>query len=165
MWAIAEEVREVHREFRSRGEIYGADVARRLDDAEATTDTEIRAGRDWQAMVRSRLTDALSGVDLLVTPTVAVRSKTIGEDMIGDRHYRAVLSYFSAIVNHTLHPAIALPLAGSGTPPLSLQLIGPMGGEALLLGVARRLEGVDVSRFTPAGPNPQQWGGGTIRAN
>lgn len=162
MWAIAEEVREVHRQFRQKGEIYGADVAKRLDDAEATTDTEIRAGRDWQEMVRSRLSDAFGGVDLLATPTIPVRSKTIGEEMIGDRHHRAVLSYFSAVVNHALHPAIALPLAGTGRPPLSLQLIGPMGGEALVLGTARRLEAARLSRFTPATPNPQQRGSGTI---
>lgn len=162
IWAIAEEVREVHREFRSRGELYGDDVTRRLDEAEAATDTQIRAGRDWQRRMRSLIGEALDGLDLLVTPTVPVRSKVIGEEMIGDRHYRSVLSYFSAVVNHTLHPAIAMPLTGSGAPPLSLQAIGPMGSEPLLLGFARHLVGAGVSSFMPAESKSQWRAGDTI---
>ena len=153
MWAIASEARQVHREFRVRGEPYGEDVAHRLDDADRVTDEELKKGRDWQKMLRSRFSAALSEVDLLITPTVPVRSKVIGQEMIGDLHYRAVLSYFSAMVNHALHPAIALPLADSGTPPLSLQAIGPLAGETLLLGFARLLEMEGISGFTVAGSN------------
>jgi aspartyl-tRNA(Asn)/glutamyl-tRNA(Gln) amidotransferase subunit A len=163
VWAIAEEVREVHRDFRARGELYGEDVARRLDEAESTTDAQVRAGRDWQANIRGILTNALQQHDLLVTPTVPVRSKVIGQEMIGDRHYRAVLSYFSAVVNHTLHPAIAMPLAGTGEPPLSLQAIGTLGSEPLLIAFARSLEDAAVSSFTVARSNPQTRGRDTIR--
>jgi aspartyl-tRNA(Asn)/glutamyl-tRNA(Gln) amidotransferase subunit A len=163
IWAIAEEVCDVHRDFRARGELYGEDVARRLDEAESTTTSERRAGRDWQGKMRQLLASALADHDLLVTPTVPVRSKVIGEEMIGDRHYRAVLSYFSAVVNHTLHPAIALPLTGTGSPPLSLQAIGPMGSEPLLIGFARSLESSGISSFKPAVSNPQTQGRDTIR--
>ena len=163
IWAIAEEVRGVHRDFRARGELYGDDVARRLDEAESTTDTQVRAGRDWQTEIRDILAGALRQYDLLVTPTVPVRSKVIGQEMIGDRHYRAVLSYFSAVVNHTLHPAIAMPLAGTGKPPLSLQAIGPVGSEPLLIGFARSLEDAGVSSFTVARSNRQTRGTDTIR--
>jgi Asp-tRNA(Asn)/Glu-tRNA(Gln) amidotransferase A subunit family amidase len=163
IWAIAEEVREVHRPFRSRGEHYGADVARRIEDAEATDDGQVRAGRDWQERMRGIAAEAFSEVDLLLTPTVAVRSKRIGEEMIGDRHYRAVLSYFSAVVNHTLHPAIAMPLTDTGAPPLSLQAIGPRGGEAMLLGFARWAESIGLSSFSVARSNSQQRGEDTIR--
>jgi aspartyl-tRNA(Asn)/glutamyl-tRNA(Gln) amidotransferase subunit A len=163
IWAIADEVREIHREFRQRGELYGDDVTRRLDEADATTDSQIRAGRDWQERMRQSLATAFAGHDLLITPTVPVRSKTIGEEMIGDRHYRSVLSYFSAVVNHTLHPAIAMPLTGTGAPPLSLQAIGPMGSEPLLLGFARSLQDAGISSFTVARSNPQGLGRDTIR--
>lgn len=148
MWAIAGEVREVHRQFRARGEPYGEDVAHRLEDADRVTDDELRQGREWQMMLKSRFAGALSEVDLLITPTVPVRSKVIGEEMIGDLHYRAVLSYFSAIVNHALLPAVAIPLAGTGSPPLSLQAIGPLDGERLLLGFARQLESEGISGFS-----------------
>jgi aspartyl-tRNA(Asn)/glutamyl-tRNA(Gln) amidotransferase subunit A len=153
MWAIAGEARQVHREYRERGEKYGEDVTRRLDDADQVTDGQLAEGRQWQTMLRSRFADALSEVDLLITPTVPVRAKVIGEEMIGDLHYRVVLSYFSALVNHALHPAIALPLAGTGEPPLSLQAIGPLDGENLLLGFARRLEREGISGFTIARSN------------
>jgi Asp-tRNA(Asn)/Glu-tRNA(Gln) amidotransferase A subunit family amidase len=83
--------------------------------------------------------------------------------MIGDRHYRSVLSYFSAVVNHTLHPAVALPLTGTGSPPFSLQVIGPMGSETSRLGFARGLERSEISSFTPARSNSQDRGGDTIQ--
>ena len=86
--AIAGEVAEVHRRFREDGLPYGADVARRVDDCLDTGPDRIDAGRAWQAMIRSRFADAFEGVDLLITPTTPVMRKIIGEDMIGDRHYR-----------------------------------------------------------------------------
>lgn len=148
LWhAIAPEARQVHRKFREAGKTYGADVAERLDDAELVTDEEIATARRWQQMVRTRFADALETVDFLITPTVPVRSKTIGEDEIGGKHYRAVLSYFSALVNHSLHPALALPLADSGEPPASLQVIGGLESEADLISFARGLEGQGVVEF------------------
>lgn len=138
--AIAEEVREVHADFRSRGEPYGADVAKRLDDADLVTDREIVAARAWQSVIRERFGDAFETVDFLITPTVPVRRKRIGEEEIGGQHYRSVLSYFTALVNHSLHPAIALPLLATGSPPASLQVIGRAGGESALLGFASELE-------------------------
>jgi Asp-tRNA(Asn)/Glu-tRNA(Gln) amidotransferase A subunit family amidase len=103
-------------------------------------------------MIRARFAEALSNLDLLITPTTPVMRKVIGEDSIGDRHYRAVLSWFTAIVNHSLHPAIALPLAGSGAPPVSLQAIGSPGSETGLIGFGRSLERAGLVEFNPA-PN------------
>ena len=150
--AIAEEAREVHRPFRERGEPYGADLIQRLDDADAVTSEEIAEARIWQQMIRTRFSDALHTVDFLITPTVPVRRKVIGETGIGDRHYRAVLSYFSAVVNHSLLPAIALPLAGSGSPPASLQVIGNRGTEVDLISLGRRLESAGLVEFNNAQP-------------
>jgi Asp-tRNA(Asn)/Glu-tRNA(Gln) amidotransferase A subunit family amidase len=76
--------------------------------------------------------------------------KEIGNDMIGDRHYRAVLSWFSAVVNHSLHPAIAMPVPGSGEPAVSLQAIGSLGSETGLIAFGRSLENAGVVGFTPA---------------
>jgi aspartyl-tRNA(Asn)/glutamyl-tRNA(Gln) amidotransferase subunit A len=158
-WAIAREVLSVHRPFLEAGMPYGDDVALRLTEVARVTDEEASAGKVWQGQLRSAFVAALSDVDLLITPTVPVRSKAIGVDTIGDLHYRAVLSYFSAIVNHALLPAVAMPLLGTGAPPLSLQAIGPVDGEGLLLGFARHLEDEGVVGFLPApadDPSPQQ---------
>ena len=151
LWnAIAEEVREVHRQFRSEGQPYGEDVRVRLEDAEAVTEADIRAGRDWQEMIRQRFADAFGTVDFLITPSVPVRSKRIGEDTIDGVHYRSVVSYFSALVNHSLHPAIALPLATDNDPPGSLHVIGPMRSEPKIIAFAHWLEHAGISRFRTA---------------
>jgi aspartyl-tRNA(Asn)/glutamyl-tRNA(Gln) amidotransferase subunit A len=148
--SIAGEVSDVHREFRAKGLPYGDDVARRVDDCLATGPDRIEAGRQWQRMIRRVFADAFESHDLLMTPTTPVMRKAIGEDMIGDRHYRAVLSWFTAIVNHALHPAIALPLAGTGAPPVSLQAIGPLGSETDLIQFGRSLVGAGLAGFSPA---------------
>ena len=151
LWnAFAKEVSAVHREFRERGEHYGADVAQRLEDADQVTEEESAAGRAWQETIRTRFDDALQTVDLLITPTVPVRHKVIGEDSIGDRHYRAVLSYFSAVVNHALNPALAAPIEGSGSPPASLQIIGPRSSETRLIGFGKTLEESGITGFRKA---------------
>ena len=148
--AIAGEVADVHRKFREDGLPYGEDVARRVDDCLDTDPERIDAGRAWQAMIRRRFADAFGDVDLIITPTTPVMRKIIGEDMIGDRHYRAVLSWFTALVNHALLPAIALPLAGTGAPPVSLQAIGPLGSETSLIDLGRTLEDSGLVGFIPA---------------
>jgi aspartyl-tRNA(Asn)/glutamyl-tRNA(Gln) amidotransferase subunit A len=149
-FAIAGEVTEAHREFRSQQLPYGADVAARLDEAAAVTDEQSEEGLQWQLMIRSRLADALATVDLLITPTVPQMRKTIGEDMIGGVHYRKVLSWFTSIVNHALLPAIAFPLAGTGAPPVSVQVIGPTGSDLVLVAVAASCEEAGLAGFTPA---------------
>jgi aspartyl-tRNA(Asn)/glutamyl-tRNA(Gln) amidotransferase subunit A len=148
--AIAGEVADVHRQFREDGLPYGEDVAKRVDDCLDTDPERIDAGRAWQAMIRRRFTNAFEGVDLIITPTTPVMRKIIGEDMIGDRHYRAVLSWFTALVNHALLPAIALPLAGTGAPPVSLQAIGQLGSETSLIDFGRTLEEDGLVGFIPA---------------
>jgi Asp-tRNA(Asn)/Glu-tRNA(Gln) amidotransferase A subunit family amidase len=88
--------------------------------------------------------------DVLATPTVPTMKKVIGEELIEGRHYRTVLSWFSALVNHTLHPALALPVGETGAPPFSLQLIGPMDSDLLLLGIGAVLERDGLARFRRA---------------
>ncbi len=148
--SIAGEVSDVHGEFRAQGLPYGEDVAKRVDDCLATGPERIAAGKEWQKTIRRLFAQAFDTVDLLVTPTTPVMRKVIGEDMIGDRHYRAVLSWFTALVNHALLPAIALPLTGTGAPPVSLQAIGPIGSETLLIGLGRSLVDSGLAGFQPA---------------
>jgi aspartyl-tRNA(Asn)/glutamyl-tRNA(Gln) amidotransferase subunit A len=148
--SIAGEVSDVHREFRAQGLPYGDDVAKRVDDCLATSPERIEAGKEWQRMIRLAFARAFDSVDLIVTPTTPVMRKVIGEDMIGDRHYRAVLSWFTALVNHALLPAIALPIFGTGAPPVSLQAIGPLGSETALLGFGRSLVNAGLAGFSPA---------------
>lgn len=146
--AIAEEVTDVHSGFRAAGSEYGEDVGQRLEDAALVTADQTRRAREWQSDLRRSFADVFEELDFLITPTVAVRKKVIGQDQIDGRHYRSVISYFSALVNQALHPAIALPLAGSGAPPASLQVIGPMESEIDLIAFGRWLEENDLVDFS-----------------
>lgn len=152
VFAIAGEVKDVHREFRAAGCEYGAEVAERLDGIFEVSRADEEVGRQWQLMVRDRFADAFATVDLLITPTVPAMHKTIGQEMIGGSHYRKVLSWFTSIVNHALAPAIAMPLAGTGSPPVSLQVIGPAGSENALLGLGHSLDAEGLTGFETA-PN------------
>lgn len=158
--AIGQEVTDAHREFRARGERYGSAVEARIRVAESVTPKATEAARRWQAMIRSRFSDAFATVDLLVTPTCAVRRKVIGEENIGDKSHRTVVSYFSALVNHALHPALALPILDSGAPPASLQVIGPLQSEAALIEFGKTLDTAGITGFTPAPVSSPITGGG-----
>lgn len=158
--AIGQEVTAAHRQYRARGESYGSAVEARIEVAESVTPEATEAARHWQEMIRSRFSDAFATVDLLVTPTCAARRKFIGVENIGAKSHRTVLSYFSALVNHALHPALALPILDSGAPPASLQVIGPLRSEVALIEFGKTLEDAGITGFTPAPANSTITGGG-----
>lgn len=158
--AIGPEVTAAHREYRERGESYGSAVLARIEVAESVTPEAAEAAREWQGMIRSRFADAFAIVDLLITPASPARRKVIGEDNIGDKSHRTVVSYFSALVNHALHPALALPIVGSGAPPASLQVIGPLRSESALIEFGKSLDAAGITGFAPAPPNSPITGGG-----
>jgi Asp-tRNA(Asn)/Glu-tRNA(Gln) amidotransferase A subunit family amidase len=157
--AIGEEVSAVHADFRARGLDYDPAVGSRIEVAESVTPEAAAAARQWQATMRERFSDAFATVDILITPTCPARRKVIGEEGIGDKHHRTVLSYFTALVNHVLHPALAMPITNSGSPPASLQVIGPLQSEVQLIGLGHILEGAGVVGFTPAPANSPNAGG------
>lgn len=157
--AIAE-VARIHREYRLQGRPYGSAVESRIEVEEQVTPEQEVAARDWQKMIRDRFADALATVDFLITPTCPISRKVIGQDMIGEKSHTTVLSYFTSIVNHALHPALALPILNSGAPPASLQVIGDLDSEADLIGLGRWLEDVGIVGFTAARANSPKAGGG-----
>jgi 1-carboxybiuret hydrolase len=158
--AIGEEVSAAHRPFRERGEHYDPAVGSRIEVAEGVTPDATAAARQWQEMIRSRFADAFATVDFLVTPTSAARSKTIGVDEIGAKSHRTVISYFTALVNHALHPALALPIRNSGAPPASLQVIGALESEVDLIAFGRALDEAGLTGFALAPGNSSIPGGG-----
>jgi aspartyl-tRNA(Asn)/glutamyl-tRNA(Gln) amidotransferase subunit A len=91
---------------------------------------------------------ALESCDVLATPSVAAMRKVIGVDTIeidGEVvDYRAALSCFSALANQMGVPALSVPLNIAGTPPPSVQLVGPMWSEHRLLSLGKGLEAAGV---------------------
>lgn len=138
---IGAEAAAVHGEWREEGRPYGEDVGERIDNSIAlSADAEAQAeGLRWRTAITETTRAATGHGTAIVTPSVADLEKRIGDDFIDSRHYRGVVSYFSAPVNPTGHPAVSLPLAGEGRRP-SVQLIGARHSEPRLLELARHLE-------------------------
>ena len=144
------EIAPVHRaRYLADPESYGSEVRQRISDALAVTEDEYAAALRWRQRLRGGLESCLAGYDAIITPTTAAATKLIGEDTIelttGPAFYRSPLSHFSAPVNNAGLPALAVPTAGSGTPPLSLQLVGKPWSETHLLAIGKGLESAGVS--------------------
>lgn len=137
------EIASVHRRWKAEGRPYGDEVSTRLDTAlEVDVDTYVTANH-WRAEIRQRTAAAFAQFDLLITPTTGATRKSIGVDSIetstGTHHHRAVLSWFTALVNTMGTPALAAPLPSDAVPTPSLQLIGPWWSEHRLLEVGATL--------------------------
>ena len=148
------EVASVHRNWLADPSCeYGSDVAERLQRALDVTLAEYVAAQEWRAGLRNSTAAVFDEVDILVTPTAGATAKTIGESAImidgRARSHRLVLSQFTSLVNHMGVPALALPLSDAGSPPASLQVIGPWWSEHLLLQVGRLLEDAGAVGFRP----------------
>ncbi len=97
--------------------------------------------------VARRVVEFAAGFDVLLTPALAQRpvpTGTIhgrGPDPWGNYRRSGAFTPYTAIVNVTGLPAIALPLYhGDDGLPLGVQLIGPPVGEAMLLALSAQLE-------------------------
>ena len=148
--AMYPEVANVHRQrLDAEPQRYGPDVRGRLERTLGYDADDYLRGLRWRARLQSAAARALTNVDVLATPTVAVVRKTIGDDRVdlgGEAvGYRPALSRFTALVNHLGFPALAMPLLDGGSPPASLQIIGSPWSEHHLLEVGAALEGVGIT--------------------
>jgi aspartyl-tRNA(Asn)/glutamyl-tRNA(Gln) amidotransferase subunit A len=151
---INAEVASVHRRWLADpANRYGPEVAERLQRTLQVSLDDYIAALAWRAGLRNAVSGLFDEVDVLATPTVGATRKTIGEStiLIDDQpmSYRLVLSWFSSLVNHMGVPALAMPLLDSGSPPSSLQMIGPWWSEGRLLQIGRELERAGVVGFEP----------------
>lgn len=152
------EVATIHGDrWREHPGSYGPEVADRVAaslrfDREAYLEALI-----WRKQVRNAFQKALTTFDVIVTPSVGALRKRIGSDTIEINgaavSYRRPLSRFTALVNHTGLPALALPLSSHERPPPSLQLVGPAWSEHRLLEIGAGLEAAGIV----ATPHPPSW--------
>lgn len=143
------EAAHVHRRFRAEAAPYGEEVGRRLSAAEKVTPEQYLDAQAWRARLLETWATAFTQADIIATPAVAALRKVIGVDEIDGQHYRPVLSWFSALVNHGGIPALAVPLLGTGAPPVSLQLIGNWWQEEQLLALAAAAEAAGLIGYRP----------------
>lgn len=154
--ALYPEAAEVHRAWWESSQPYGDDITERLVAAFAVSSSDLVAAERWRTGLRNSVAAAFEHVDLLITPGVAALRKEIGVERIdtpsGPIAYRPVLSWFSALVNQLRLPSVVGPVAQAGSPPPSIQVIGPWWSEELLLDVMQELEDSGILGFRPPPP-------------
>jgi len=132
------EVADVHRElYAENAELYGADLATKIERCLEVTDAEVEGARSARERYRERVADLLDGADLLLTPTLTCVAPRTG---IGDLALRGTLVRCTYPFNVTGLPALALPCgpAEDGL-PASVQLVGAAGADALVLAAGSTL--------------------------
>jgi aspartyl-tRNA(Asn)/glutamyl-tRNA(Gln) amidotransferase subunit A len=134
------EVADVHRElYAENADLYGPDVARKIERCLAITDAERQEGVGGRDAYRELALETLGELDLLLTPTLPIVAPETRDSEDDER--RALLIRFTYPINALGWPALALPcgLAEEGL-PASLQLIGRPGADGLVLAVGALLK-------------------------
>jgi len=124
--------------FPGNEEAYGENVRGKIERCLAVTDAEVAAAQRERASYRERAAEALDGVDLLVTPTLAFVAPPADIDELAIRVRGISLTYpFDSLG----WPALALPCgAAEDGLPASVQLVGRAGDDARVLAAGRLLE-------------------------
>ena len=143
------EVADIHRDlYGDHAELYGEDVAVKVERCLAIGDGEVRSAVRARDEYREAAAAALDGYGVLVTPTIPCVAPRVG---VGDAALRESLIDLTYPFNALGWPALALPCgtAEDGL-PASVQLVGRPGDDALVLAVGRLLS--SLLRGTPAPP-------------
>jgi aspartyl-tRNA(Asn)/glutamyl-tRNA(Gln) amidotransferase subunit A len=133
------EVGDVHRElYAEHAELYGENIRPKIERCLAVTDAEHAAATAARAEYGRRALAALEGLDVLLTPTLGFVPPPAGVDELATREGFIRFTYPFNLLGW---PALALPCgtAEEGL-PASLQVVARPGDDALVLGVAERLE-------------------------
>ena len=133
------EAAESHRGlFPEQAGAYGDNVRTKLERCLRVTDAEYEAGLRRREEYREQAAEAMAGIDLLVTPTLAfVAPRAVADDL----ELREAVLRFTYPFNALGWPALALPCgpAEDGL-PASVQLVAPLGHDARVIAAGARLE-------------------------
>jgi aspartyl-tRNA(Asn)/glutamyl-tRNA(Gln) amidotransferase subunit A len=137
------EVADVHRElFAEYADLYGEDVRHKIERCLDVSDGEAAAGARARELWHEGATEAMSGLDLLLTPTLpTVAPPRSRPGAVGDLDVRERVISLTFPFNAFGWPALALPCgpAEEGL-PASIQLAAPAGADALVLAAGAGLE-------------------------
>jgi aspartyl-tRNA(Asn)/glutamyl-tRNA(Gln) amidotransferase subunit A len=139
--AFGREAAEVHAElWREHRDLYGENVAYKLEAAMRLSDAEVTAAVRARELYRERVAELLSEVDLLLTPTLQMVAPPVGEDELALREKLLKFTYPWNVIGA---PALAMPCgpAERGL-PASIQLVGRPGDDQLVLAAGLKLERV-----------------------
>jgi aspartyl-tRNA(Asn)/glutamyl-tRNA(Gln) amidotransferase subunit A len=140
------EAAESHRGlFPEHSDAYGDNVRAKLERCLRVTDAELEAGLRRLQGYRERAAEAIEGLDLLVTPTLAFVAPPAITD---DRELREAVIRFTYPFNALGWPALALPCgpAEHGL-PASIQLVAPAREDARVIATGFLLERALAARL------------------
>ena len=138
----AKDVDEMY--IRSRSEGFGREVKRRLLTGTYVLSAGYQEAYYNQALrvrhiIQRQMTEALQGIDAIITPTTAAPAFAMGEKM--DKPLEMYMSdAFTTNANLSGLPAISVPAGFLGGLPFGLQLIAAPFAEALLLRMAHQYQ-------------------------
>jgi aspartyl-tRNA(Asn)/glutamyl-tRNA(Gln) amidotransferase subunit A len=133
------EVADVHRDlYAENADLYGANVAAKIEVCLAVTDSEHEAGLRAREAYREQMAALFDEVDLIVTPTLPFVAPPAGQD---ERELRGRLTLLTWPFNVLGAPALALPCgAAEDGLPASIQIAGRPGDDARVLAAGALLE-------------------------
>jgi Asp-tRNA(Asn)/Glu-tRNA(Gln) amidotransferase A subunit family amidase len=123
-----------------------------LADYARAAGAQTRIYRSWQGFFRDH--------DVVITPAITISPRPWSELYPAEIDGRPTRSYFHWLalayaVTLVGHPAISIPLGGDRAGmPFGLQIVGPRGGDALVLAVAAAIEAAVAGDATLARPVP-----------
>jgi aspartyl-tRNA(Asn)/glutamyl-tRNA(Gln) amidotransferase subunit A len=135
------EAADVHRElFAENRDLYGADVAEKIEDCLEVTEERREKAAETRALYREQADEALGNFDLLLVPTLPFVAPETGATW--NEPVRTRMTQLTRAFNDLGWPALALPCgdAEDGL-PASLQLAGRSGQDALVLAAGLSLFG------------------------
>ena len=135
------EVADVHRElYAENADLYGEDVRLKLERCFAVRDGDVERAEQLRREYREQVEAALDGLDLVLTPTLPIVPPPLGRGATGDLDVREALIRFTYPFSSLGWPALALPCGEAEGLPVSLQIAGRAGADALVLAAAQLLE-------------------------
>ena len=131
--AFMREVADVHRElFAEHADSYGDNVRGKVERCLAVTDSDYLGASERRGQYREQAEAALTGLDLLIVPTLGVAPPPIDVDEVT---VREALIRFTFPFNCLGWPALSLPVADA-----HVQVVGRAGDDALVLAAGLSLE-------------------------
>jgi len=125
---------------------FSFEVASSLVRAAALNESDVSAARLLRASVRARLDEMLGSARVLCLPTSPILPILRNARLSEMRKAVDRIVHLTCIAGLTGLPQVSLPLAASGGIPVGLSLIGPRGGDRMLLAFALRLAASAMTR-------------------